>query len=73
MASKRAKIATKPTPERKGIIVRADGREVRRLMTYLPPDLADRLERYAFENGRRQLADVISEAVERFLEDQRFR
>lgn len=58
---------------RKGILVRADGREVRRLMTYLPPELADRLERYCFERGRLQLAEVVTEAVERYLDGAKFK
>jgi hypothetical protein len=50
----------------RGVLPRADGREVKRMTVYMPPDLAKRLAVYCAESDR-DISDVVSEAVEKRL------
>jgi hypothetical protein len=54
-------------PSTRGVLARADGREVRRLTLYLPVELAKRLAIHCAEHDR-DLSDVVSEAVAKQLE-----
>ena len=46
----------------RGVVARADGRELRRMTVYLPVDLAKRLAVYCAAEDR-DLSEVIAEAV----------
>lgn len=58
--------ATPAVGLRKGLVDRKHG-QLRRLMVYLPPELGERLEEYAFRQ-RRELSDVVGEALRRLLD-----
>lgn len=53
------------TPRGPGIVSRRTG-DRRRMTVYLPPELAERLERRAFEE-RRELSEIIAAALARHL------
>ena len=53
-------------PRRRGVVVRKDGRELKRLCLYLPSQLAGALAVYCASNDRDN-SDVVSEAVAKFL------
>jgi hypothetical protein len=59
--------AAKSAPAR-GLLQRAGGRVTRRMTMYVDPDLAKRVQVYCVVNGR-EISDVASEALERFLEE----
>jgi hypothetical protein len=50
----------------RGVLPRADGREVKRMTIYMPPELAKRLAVYSAESDR-DISDVVSEAVAKLL------
>lgn len=53
-------------PRRRGVVVRKDGRELKRVCVYFPSQLAGSLAVYCASNDR-DASDVVSEAVTKFL------
>jgi hypothetical protein len=55
-----------PRPKVRGTVVRSDGSEAGRVIVYLPSDLALRLRRFCFEQGRAitdVAGDLLGEAI----------
>lgn len=65
-ASKRSSVSPSKSAGR-GIVARADGRELRRMTLYLPADLAKRLAVYCAEHDA-DLSEVVTEAVAKRLD-----
>ena len=53
-------------PRRRGVVVRKDGRELKRICVYFPSQLAGSLAVYCATHDR-DTSDVVSEAVARLL------
>jgi hypothetical protein len=58
--------AAAAAPRRRGVVVRKDGRELKRVCLYFPAQLAGALAVYCASNDR-DASDVASEAVAKFL------
>lgn len=55
------------TPFGKAVVERADGKTLRRMTVYLPPELAKRLKLAGIEHER-DMSDIITEAVGSWLD-----
>lgn len=66
MAAKAGKATPNDTPGRRGVVVRKDGRQLKRLCLYFPAVLARDLAIYCATTDRDASA-VVSEVVESFI------
>lgn len=64
--AQRSKRPDVQTSRPKSIVTRTDGRELRRMTVYLPPDLAKRLAVRCVEMDR-EMSDAVAEAVDAWL------
>ena len=59
-----------PNTNKIGLVTRADGREVRRLVAYLPPGIMQKVRLYCAETGV-SMSKLTTVAMATYLESQR--